>query len=101
MGEKEQKTGSNRTNIGERSEAPLGALRAPILFFAYAVFSFLPPPLIRIKPGPRITEGKIYVAVFCVYVNGDIKRVSSGGWKRALLFRKCDVCCSVANQDSL
>ena len=73
MGEKGQKTGSNRTNIGERNEAP-------------------PPPPILIKPGPRLTEGKIYVAVFCVDVNGDINRLSSGGWKRAPLFRKCDVC---------
>jgi len=79
VGEKGQKTGSNSTNIGERSEAPLGSLRSPILFFAHADFLFLLFPPIRIKPGPRLTEGKIYVAVFCVDVNGDINRVSSGG----------------------
>ena len=92
------KKNKKRGQIGRISASEarhLSARFARRFFFSpMPIFLLFPPPspAIRIKPGPRLTEGKIYVAVFCVDVNGDIKHVSSGGWKRALLFRKCDVC---------
>ena len=59
---KKAKNGVYRKYIGERSEAPLGSLLSLIFF------TFSP----KAEHGPRLTEGKIYVAVFCVEVNGDI-----------------------------
>ena len=92
MGEKKNK---KRGQLGQISASEAGHLSARFahrFFFSPTPIFFLLCPPIRINPGLRLTEGKIYVAVFCVDVNGDINHVSIGGWKRALLFRKCDVC---------
>ena len=72
------KKDKKRDQIGQisaRGARHLAARFARRFFFSPTPIFFLLCPPIRINPGPRLSEGKIYVAVFCVDVKGDIKRV--------------------------